>query len=83
MTNVSTTDHMVQIRIINGEGVTLKESKISLGAKHTAGLDNVGLPEGGYMYCEFTVNEHKEWYRGVAKLYHANNGGDFVAVAAE
>lgn len=84
LTNVTSTNHMIRIRIINGDGLTIKESeKVSLAGKHTKGLDIEGLPNGGgYMYCEFMVDGPKEWYRGVAKMYRTD-GGDFIAVAAE
>ncbi|MGR8933098.1 MAG: hypothetical protein ACU837_01755 [Gammaproteobacteria bacterium] len=82
LTNVTTKNHAVRLRIIQ-DGNTLKDSgKISLAAQHTKGLDMQGLPEGGYFYCEFTVDGLKSWYRGVAKLYHAG-GADFLAIPAE
>lgn len=84
LTNVSSSEHKIRIRIFNGDGVMLKDSqKISLATKHTTGLDSEGLPNGGYMYCEFAVDGHKGDYRGVAKIYAVNGGNDLIAIAAE
>lgn len=83
LTNTSFHDHKIRIRIINGNGKVLNDShKIFLGGKHTKGLDVVGTSAGGYMYCEFSMDGHKDEYRGVAKMYHAD-GNDFIAVPAE
>lgn len=82
LTNVTSQSHAIRIRIIH-DGVTLKDSgKVSLAAKTTKGIDFESLPAPGYLYCEFTVDGLKGWYRGVAKMYHVD-GGDFIAVAAE
>jgi hypothetical protein len=82
LTNTTIESHMVRIRIVS-EGNTLKESAIvSLGGERTLGLDIEGFPNGGYMFCEFTVEGMTEWYRGVAKMY-SNEGGDFIAVDAK
>lgn len=82
LTNVSSTEHTVRMRIIGGNGVTLKDSQsMSLPAKNTKGLEIEGSSEGSYMYCEFDVDGRKTWYRGVAKMYHVT-GEDFMAVPA-
>ncbi len=83
LTNVSSHDHKIRIRIINGNGKEVNDShKIFLKAKHTKGLDIVGTHDGGYMYCEFSVDGHKDEFRGVAKMYRPD-GSDFIAVSAE
>jgi len=53
---------------------------------HTANYYIPGLPEsGGSIYCEFTVEGYKKWYRGAAKLFPAENNPttDLVAIPAE
>lgn len=82
LTSVTSKSHEVRIRIIHDE-TTLKDSgKVSLASRTTKGLDLESLPDPGYLYCKFTMDELKRWYRGIAKMYHAG-GGDFIAVAAE
>lgn len=81
VTNISSMDRTIRIKIIS-QGNVLKDSgDVTLGSKHTQGLDIVGFQDGGYMYCEFTVEGRKTWYRGVGKMYHVD-GDDFIAVPA-
>jgi len=49
-----------------------------------------GLPGGGPIYCEFTVEGFKSWYRGAAKLFRftpdtpeATDTTDFLVIAAQ
>lgn len=80
LTNITTVDHTVMLRIYS-QGNLLKEKKMSLPARTTSSVDMEGFTNGGYMYCEFTVEGQKAWYRGLAKLYRSG-GDDFIAIPA-
>ena len=83
LTNVSRGTRTVRIRIITNGEVLLKSERIRLPPRHTTDQFVEGLPEGGPIYCEFTVEGRKKHFRGAAKLFHFPNSSDFVAIAAE
>jgi len=83
LTNIDEKSHQVQVRIISNGKVLLKSKILMLEPKHTTNHKIQGLPEGGPLYCEFTVEETKEMYRGVAVLFHGPKGSDYVAVPAQ
>lgn len=82
LTNVSNKTRRVRVRIITNGTVLLDSEEISLEPQHTTDHTVNGPPEGAPIYCEFTVKGSKKHYRGVAKLFHAPNSSDFVAVPA-
>ncbi len=82
LTNVDNKAHQVQVRIISNGKVLLESKTLSLEPKHTTNHKIEGLPKGAPLYCEFTVEGDDDMYRGVAVLYHAPAGSDFVAVPA-
>lgn len=83
LTNVGHKTRTVRVRIISNGAILLDSGKISLAPQHTADHTVDGLPDGGPIYCEFTVEGSKKRYRGAAKLFHAPNSSDFVAVPAQ
>lgn len=83
LTNVTSTPHTVRVRIIS-QGKVLKDSgKISLAPQYTENVVIDGFAGGGLMFCEFSVDGLKGWYRGAAKMFHGPAGSDFIAIAAE
>lgn len=83
LTNVANKTLTVRTTIISNGKVLLDSGKVELAPRHTADHSVDGFKDGGPIYCEFTVKGAKEQYRGVAKLFHAPNNGDFVAVPAQ
>jgi len=83
LTNVDHTAHKIRVRIISNGKVLLESKTLSLEPRHTSNHKITGPTKGGPLYCEFIVEGDKDEYRGVAVLYHAPSGSDFVAVAAE
>ncbi len=83
LTNVSHKLRSVRVRIITNGEVLLESERIRLAPRHTTDHFVEGLPEGGPIYCEFTVEGRKKHFRGAAKLFHFPNSSDFVAVPAE
>ena len=57
--------------------------QFDLAPQYTSDHFVEGLPDGGPIYCEFTVEGSKKEYRGAAKLFHLPNSSDFAIVAAE
>jgi len=82
LTNIDNREHQVQVRIVSNGKVLLKSKILSLAPRHTTNQKVKGLPKGAPLYCEFSVEGDGEMYRGVAVLYHAPAGSDFVAVPA-
>jgi len=80
--NVGDENRTVRVRIISQGDVLLDGGKVTLAPQHSANERVTGFPEGGSIYCEFTVEGFKEQYRGVAKIFHPNSS-DFVAVPAQ
>lgn len=83
LTNVGNKTHTVKVRSISNGNILLDSGEVSLAPRHTTDHTVGGLPDGGPIYCEFTVEGSKEMYRGAAKLFHAPNSSDFVAVSAQ
>lgn len=83
LTNVSDTTHTVRTTIISNGKVLLDGSKVELAPRQTADHFIEGFKDGAPIYCEFTVDGAKDQYRGTAKLFHAPNGSDFVAIPAQ
>ena len=83
LTNVSHKTRIVRVRIITNGEVLLRSEKIPLAPRHTTDHFVAGLPNGGPIYCEFTVEGRKKHFRGAAKLFHGDNSSDFVAISAE
>jgi len=83
LTNVANKPLAVRTTIISNGKVLLDSGKVELAPRHTADHSVDGFKDGGPIYCEFTVEGSKEQYRGTAKLYHAPNSSDFVAVPAQ
>jgi len=83
LTNVDGSPHTIRVRIISNGDILLDTGKIKLAPQHTTDHSVDGLPDGAPIYCEFTVEGSGKKYRGVAKLFHAPNSSDFVAVPAE
>lgn len=83
LTNVDGSPHTVRVRIISNGDILLDSGEVKLAPQHTTDHSVEGLPEGGPLYCEFTVDGSAKKYRGVAKLFHAPNSSDFVAVPAQ
>ena len=82
LTNVGQKTRTVKVRIISNGVVLLDSGELVLEPQHTADHVIEGFPDGGPIYCEFTVQGKKNQYRGVAKLFHLPNSSDFVAVPA-
>ena len=84
LTNVSKKTRTVQVRIITNGMILLNSGKISVEPLHTTDHFIAGLIGGGPIYCEFTVEGSKKWYRGAAKLFRdAPNTTDFLVISAE
>lgn len=83
LTNVSPDTRPVRIRIISDGDILLDSGLLQLEPRHTTDHTVEGFAEGGPLYCEFVVEGSARDYRGAAKLFHAPNSSDFVAVAAE
>lgn len=82
LTNVGSKPRSVSVVIISNGKVLLDSGKLELAPRHTADQFVDGVKDGAPFYCEFTVEGSKEQYRGTAKLFHAPNSSDFVAVSA-
>ena len=82
LTNVDSKAHQIQVRIISNGKVLLESKKMMLEPRHTSNHKTEGPSKGGPLYCEFTVEGDDDNFRGVAVLYHAPAGSDFVAVQA-
>ena len=78
LTNVDYKTRTVQVRIITNGKVLLESKKLSLAPKHTTNHVVKGLPKGGPIYCEFTIEGVKDMYRGVAKLFSVTTNSDFT-----
>ena len=83
LTNVGRKTRSVRVRIITNGEVLLESERIRLAPRHTTDHFVNGLEDGGPIYCEFTVEGSKKHFRGAAKLFHAPNSSDFVAIPAE
>ena len=83
LTNVGQKTRSVKVRIISNGEILLDSGPVKLTPQHTTDHTVAGLPEGSPIYCEFTVEGPIRQYRGVAKLFHAPNSSDLVAVPAE
>lgn len=84
LTNVSKETRIVQVRIITNGDILLDSGEVSVEPMHTANHFIDGLPDGGPIYCEFTVEGRKHWYRGAAKLFRDSpNTTDFLVIPAE
>ena len=83
LTNVDGSPHTIRVRIISNGDILLDSGEIKLAPQHTTDHTVDGFPEGATIYCEFTVEGSTKKYRGVAKLFHAPNSSDFVAVPAQ
>ena len=83
LTNVGHKTRWVKVRIITNGEVLLDTDAFRLAPQMTSDKFVEGLPEGGPIYCEFTVQGSKDDYRGAAKLFHLPNSSDFAVVAAQ
>ncbi len=84
LTNVSKKNRTVRVRIITDGNILLDSGKISVEPLHTTDQVVGGLINGGPIYCEFTVEGAKKWYRGAAKLFRDSpNTSDFLVIPAE
>ncbi len=83
LTNVSDKPRMVRVSIISNGKTLADTGRIELAPRTTADKFVDGFKDGAPIYCEFTVQGSKEHYRGTAKLFHAPNSSDFVAVPAQ
>lgn len=86
LTNVSDKSHTIQVRIISNGDILLESGEVDVEPRYTANYYIQGLGgRGGPLYCEFTVEGSKEWYRGAAKLFPGKNHPttDLVAIPAE
>lgn len=86
LTNVSNKIRTIRVRIISNGEILLNSGKVSVKPLYTADYYVEGLGDlGGPIYCEFTVEGPKKWYRGAAKLFADNvrPTTDFVVIAAE
>ena len=83
LTNVGHKTNKVRVRIITNGEVLLDSRDFHLAPQRTSDHFVEGLPEGGPIYCEFTVQGSKKDYRGAAKLFHLPNSSDFAVVAAQ
>ena len=79
LTNIDEKVHPVLVRIVSNGKVVLERKIEALEPRHTSNTKVAGLPKGAPFYCEFTVEGDEDNYRGVAVLYHAPLGSDFVA----
>jgi hypothetical protein len=82
LTNVGNKVGTVQVRIISDGVILLDSGEISLPPQHTADYFVDGLPNGGPIYCEFTMKGSKNDYRGDAKLFHLGSS-DSVVISAD
>jgi hypothetical protein len=83
LTNVSQVTRTVRVRNISNGDILNDSGSVTVQPQHTVGYSVSGFPNGGPIYCEFTVEGSTGWYRGVAKLYHtAPPSSDFVAIPA-
>jgi len=69
LTNVDEKAHRVQVRIISNGKVLLTSKILTLKPQHTSNHKVEGPVDGGPHYCEFTVEEDKTMYRGVAVVF--------------
>ncbi|MGJ0515200.1 MAG: hypothetical protein ACR65O_05540 [Methylomicrobium sp.] len=86
LTNVSDDTRTIQVRIISNGAILDDSGEVPVEPLHTANYYIPGLPDrGGPIFCEFTVEGPKKWYRGAAKLFPAENNPttDLVAIPAE
>ena len=83
LTNVGHKVRSVNVRIVSDGNVLHDSGNIALAPRHTVDRFIEGLPEGGPIYCEFTVEGSEKEYRGAAKLFHLPNSSDFAVVAAQ
>ena len=83
LTNVGHKTRWVKIRIITNGEILLDSGALRLAPQMTSDEFVEGLPDGGPIYCEFTVDGSKDDYRGAAKLFHLPNSSDFAVVAAQ
>jgi hypothetical protein len=83
LTNVGDKTRTVSVTIISNGKVLLDSGKVKLAPRQTADHSVDGFKDGAPIYCEFTVEGSKAQYRGTAKLFHAPNSSDFVAVSAQ
>jgi hypothetical protein len=61
-------------RIICNGTILDDSGKVPVEPLYTANYYIPGLPESdGLIYCEFTVEGSKKWYRGAAKLLPTEN----------
>jgi len=94
LSNVSDRTRTIRIRIISNGSILLDTDdfgEVSVEPLHTAnywveaphGPEN---PRGAPIYCEFTVEGPKKWYRGAAKVFPPEDSGnltDLTAIPAE
>ena len=86
LTNISDTTRTIQVRIISNGKTLLDSGEVDVEPRYTANYYIQGFGgRGGPLYCEFTVEGSKEWYRGAAKLFPGKNHPttDLVAIPAE
>ncbi|MGR8979201.1 MAG: hypothetical protein ACU84H_03795 [Gammaproteobacteria bacterium] len=86
LTNVSDKTRFIRVRLISNGTILEDSGEVAVEPLHTANYYIPGLPErGGPIYCEFTVEGSKKWYRGAAKLFPDENNPttDLVAIPAE
>ena len=83
LTNVGKKSRSVNVRIINNGNILFDSGSFDLAPQYTSDHFVEGLPDGGPIYCEFTVEGSEKDYRGAAKLFHLPNSSDFAVVAAE
>lgn len=84
LTNVSNQTRNVRTRIISNGVVLSNSGVVPVQPMYTANEAIAGLSApGGPIYCEFTVEENKNWYRGAAKLWRLEpNFTDFLVIPA-
>ncbi len=84
LTNVSGQTRNVRTRIISNGVVLLNSGVVQIEPMHIANEAIPGRPDpGGPVYCEFTVEGDKSWYRGAAKLWRLEpNFTDFLVIPA-
>ena len=90
LTNVSSTTRTVRTRIVSNGVILLDSGNEQLDPWFTANHFVEGLSGGGPIYCHFTVQGYKTWYRGAAKLFRfdpddptAVDTTDFLVISAE
>lgn len=84
LTNVSKKTRTIRVRIITNGEILHDSGMISVAPLHTSDRFVDGLVGGGPIYCEFTVEGAKKWYRGAAKLFSDSpNTSDFLVIPAE